>query len=187
MFWSKLCKSTWNCAWNLAFISCNLSHLPAGRPSCCSNVICKRDRKTVVTWHSQFYGLRFSMKNLLKVSVINNYNWLGDFLLACAFESTPRRLPCWFTLCSFAAFCLPSLPSQPLLGPFTVLCSVEFSFFILSRDQCYTFLWEVGWLTLRTVVMVVVPICILCTFTCLSPTVLTISTHSPDKYCQSAS
>ena len=96
-------------------------------------------------------------------------------------------LPWWFTLCSFSAFCLPSLPSQPLLGPFTVLCSVEFSFFILSRDQCYTFLWEVGWLTLRTVVMVVVPICILCTFTCLSPTVLTLSTHSPDKYCQSAS
>ena len=69
-------------------------------------------------------------------------------------------LPWWFTLCSFAAFCLPSLPSQPLLGPFTVLCSVEFSFFILARDQCHRFRWEVGWLTLRTVVIVVLIICI---------------------------
>ena len=30
MFWSKLCKSNRNCAWNLAFISCNLSHLLYG-------------------------------------------------------------------------------------------------------------------------------------------------------------
>ena len=167
------------------YLTCPLDVLPAVQTWTAN---CKRDRKTVVTWHSQFYGLRFSMKNLmLKVSVINNYNWVGDFSLDAHLSQRHVDLPWWFTLCSFAAFCLPSLPSQPLLGPFTVLCSVEFSFFILSRDQCYTFLWEVGWLTLRTVVMVVVPICILCTFTCLSPTVLTISTHSPDKYCQSAS
>ena len=30
MFWSKLCKSNRNSAWNLSFISCNLSHLLYG-------------------------------------------------------------------------------------------------------------------------------------------------------------
>ena len=103
---------------------------------------------------------------MLKVSIIivewEIFRWHA-YLSQCHVD-----LHWWFTLCSFAAFCLPSLPSQPLLGPFTVLCSVEFSFFILSRDQCHRFRWEVGWLTVRTVVMVVLLICILRTFTCLS-------------------
>ena len=41
--------------------------LTAGRPSCHSNLT--RDRKTVVTWLSEFCSLHFAMKNLmLKVS-----------------------------------------------------------------------------------------------------------------------
>ena len=50
-----------------------VSHLPRDAlpavQTCTAN--CKRDRKTVVTWHCQVCGLQFSMKNLiLKVSNI---------------------------------------------------------------------------------------------------------------------
>ena len=86
------------------------------------------------------------------------------------------NVPWWFTLCTFVAFCLSSLPSQPPLGSSKVLHSVEFSFFILFRDQFRRCRWEVEWLTQRTVVMFVLLICILRTFT-----------HCPDKYCRSAS
>ena len=34
MFGSKMCKSNQNCAWNLAIISCNLSHLLYGICQC---------------------------------------------------------------------------------------------------------------------------------------------------------
>ena len=65
---------------------------------------CKRDCKTVVTWHSQVYGLQFPMKNLmLKVSIMYNLaTWMSYLVLFLAELKFRTYLWCRWSFASFS-------------------------------------------------------------------------------------